>query len=63
MAKKRKAKKSKIKHKRAVKKSKPQKRKANTKKPPPSIDDVFTTVASDDALERAAGLHDGGMSA
>ena len=52
MAKKRKAKKSKIKRKRAAKKSKPQKSKA--KKPPTSNVDALTTVASDEALERAA---------
>ena len=52
MAKKRKAKKTKIKRKRTAKKSKPQKSKA--KKPPTSNVDALTSVASDEALERAA---------
>ena len=52
MAKKRKAKKSKIRRKRTAKKSKPQKSKA--KKPPTSNVDALTPVASDEALERAA---------
>jgi len=47
MAKKRKAKKSKIKRKRTAKKSK-------AKKPPTSNVDALTAVASDEALERAA---------
>ena len=53
MAKKRKAKKSKIKRKRTAKKSKQQKSKA--KRPPPTSNvDAPTPVASDEALERAA---------
>jgi hypothetical protein len=52
MAKKRKAKKSKIKRERTAKKSKPQKIKA--KKPPTSSVDALTSVASDEAIERAA---------
>ncbi|MGC1680836.1 MAG: hypothetical protein WA760_05710 [Pseudolabrys sp.] len=52
MAKKRKAKKSKINRKRTPKKSKPQKSKA--KKPPTSNADALTSVASDEAIERAA---------
>jgi hypothetical protein len=55
MAKKRKAKKSKVKRKRTVKKSKPQKSNAKKlKKPPTSNVDALTPVASDEALERAA---------
>ena len=46
MPKKQKAKKAKIKRKRTAKKSKPQKSKAKN---------AFTSVVSDDALERAAG--------
>jgi hypothetical protein len=52
MAKKRNAKKTKIKRKRTTKKSKPQKSKA--KKPPTRDVDAPTPVASDEALERAA---------
>jgi len=48
--KKRKAKKSKIKHKRTTKKSKAK----GPKKPPTSNVDALTPVASDEALERAA---------
>ena len=59
MAKKRKAKKSKIKRKRTAKKSKPKRSKAKTpKKPPTSNIDAPTpvgpSVASDEALEDAA---------
>ena len=55
MAKRRKAKKSKIKRKRTAKKSKPQKSKAKKlKKPPTRNVDALTPVASDEALERAA---------
>ena len=55
MAKKRKAKKSKIKRKRTAKQSKPQKSKAKKlKKPPTRNVDALTPAASDDALERAA---------
>ena len=49
MPKKQKAKKAKIKRKRTAKKSKPQKSKAKKHV------DAFTSVVSDDALERAAG--------
>jgi hypothetical protein len=55
MAKKRKAKKTKIKRKRTAKKSKPQKSKVKKpKKPPASNVAALTPVASDEALERAA---------
>ena len=55
MAKKRKAKKSKIKRKRTAKKTNPQKSKAKRpKKPPTSNVDALTPVASDEALERTA---------
>jgi len=53
MAKKRKAKKSKIKRKRTAKKTNPQKSKA--KKPPPTSNvDALTPVPSDEALESTA---------
>jgi len=53
MAKKRKAKKSKIKRKRTAKKTNPQKSKAK-RPPPPSNVDAQTPVASGEALEDAA---------
>jgi len=60
MAKKRKAKKSKIRRKRTVKKSKAKTRKPKKKRSPPEIN-VFTPAVADEELERAAGLRGPGV--